>query len=233
MFLKNMLHRVLFVSLFFRFTAVTLKGQSKDAAQQARMAMEASLKRQQASVRLQLSRQTVRQQLKVRSMTTSVAPAVQLSSAWIGTPSSLQCSAVAPEVLMPQIEQAAAQQGVSSDLLRAVAHAESSFVPCATSPKGARGLMQIMPATGRELGLLNPWDPQQSLLAGAKYLRQLLDRYDGNIRLALGAYNAGPAKVDRYGGVPPIEETQAYVRRIMSEFNGGAMLDIEDPEPLQ
>jgi soluble lytic murein transglycosylase-like protein len=93
--------------------------------------------------------------------------------------------------------------------------------------------MQIMPATARDLGLVDPWDPQQSLAAGAKYLRQLLDRYDGDVRLALGAYNAGPARVDRTGGVPPILETQDYVRRILSEFNQSKILDIGDPAAIE
>jgi soluble lytic murein transglycosylase-like protein len=131
-----------------------------------------------------------------------------------------------------RVGQAAAEQGLSPDLLKAVAHVESGFVPCALSPKGAAGLMQIMPATGRDLGLVNPWDPQQSLAAGAKYLRQLIDRYNGDVRLALGAYNAGPARVDQYGDVPPISETQNYVRRILSEFGSSLPLNEPDSIPL-
>jgi soluble lytic murein transglycosylase-like protein len=121
-------------------------------------------------------------------------------------------------VLDPQIDSAASVNDVSPDLLRAVARVESGFVPCAVSPKGATGLMQIMPATARDLGLSNPLDSQESLMAGAKYLRQLLDRYNGDVRLALGAYNAGPGRVDQYRDVPPIQETRSYVTRILSEF---------------
>jgi soluble lytic murein transglycosylase-like protein len=201
--------------------------QDQSRSTQVRSAMEASIRRQKESVQRQIVQQESRQRPKQ-----GVAPAVR------ATPSPVtffapECTISAPEDLQQQIEQAAVEQGVAAGLLRAVAHAESGFQPCAMSPKGAQGLMQIMPATARDLGLVDPWDPQQSLAAGAKYLRQLLDRYDGDVRLALGAYNAGPARVDRTGGVPPILETQDYVRRILSEFNQSKILDIGDPAAIE
>ena len=101
------------------------------------------------------------------------------------------------------------------DLVRAVVQVESGFNPFARSPKGAMGLMQLMPATARQFGVNNPYNPAENVRAGVAYFRQLLDRYENNERLALAAYNAGPGAVDRYGqSVPPYRETQDYVARI-------------------
>jgi soluble lytic murein transglycosylase-like protein len=111
----------------------------------------------------------------------------------------------------------AADHSLSPALVRAVIQAESAWNVRAVSPKGAVGLMQLMPATATELGVNDPFDPVQNIRGGVKYLRFLLDRYDGNFELALAAYNAGPGAVDRYGRkVPPYRETQAYVRKIVS-----------------
>lgn len=111
----------------------------------------------------------------------------------------------------------AGRHGVSAELVSAVIQVESAFNPRAVSPKGALGLMQLMPSTATEYGVLHPFDPDENIGAGVAYLRRLLDRYDGRIELALAAYNAGPGAVDRYGAqVPPYRETQDYVRRIKS-----------------
>ena len=112
------------------------------------------------------------------------------------------------------IEEHAGAQGVSPELVRAVIQVESGFNSKAVSPKGAMGLMQLMPATARELGVSNPFHPDENIRGGVAYLRQLLDRYDSNVELALAAYNAGPASVARYGAVPPYRETQAYVKKV-------------------
>jgi soluble lytic murein transglycosylase-like protein len=105
--------------------------------------------------------------------------------------------------------------GVRSDLVRAVMQVESAFNPAAVSPKGAMGLMQLMPATARQYGVSNPFNPVENVRAGVKYLRELLDRYQDNEELALAAYNAGPGAVDKHGeSVPPYKETRDYVARI-------------------
>jgi soluble lytic murein transglycosylase-like protein len=105
--------------------------------------------------------------------------------------------------------------GVRADLVRAVIQVESAFNPLARSPKGALGLMQLMPATIRDFGVRNPFDPVENIRAGVAYLRELLNRYQNNEELALAAYNAGPGAVDKYGEtVPPYRETQNYVAQI-------------------
>lgn len=110
---------------------------------------------------------------------------------------------------------AAERHEVDPFLVAAVVEAESGFRPQAVSPRGAVGLMQVLPATGSSLGARNLADPHVNLDAGSRYLRRLLRTYDGNLELALAAYNAGPAAVERYGGMPPFRETRAYVRKVM------------------
>lgn len=104
--------------------------------------------------------------------------------------------------------------GVSENLLKAVARAESGFNPNAVSRCGAVGVMQLMPGTARALGVADSYDPEQNIMGGAKYLRQMLDEFGGDVELALAAYNAGPGAVRKYGGVPPYAETQNYVRTV-------------------
>jgi soluble lytic murein transglycosylase-like protein len=113
------------------------------------------------------------------------------------------------------IEQYARAHGVSADLVRAVIQAESNFNPRAVSSKGAMGLMQLMPATARELGVSDPFHPADNIRGGVTYLARLLAKYDNNVELALAAYNAGAGNVERYGNaVPPFRETREYVKKI-------------------
>lgn len=112
------------------------------------------------------------------------------------------------------IEQYAAEHKLNPVLVRAVIEAESAFNPRAVSHVGAMGLMQLMPGTARDLGVVNPFDPEDNIRGGTKYLRSLLDRFDGDVDLALAAYNAGPGAVEKYDGVPPYRETRNYVAKI-------------------
>jgi soluble lytic murein transglycosylase-like protein len=105
------------------------------------------------------------------------------------------------------------------DLVNSVIRAESGFNPRAVSPKGAQGLMQLMPQTATNLGVTNAFDPKANVDGGTRYLRELLERYNFDLVKALAAYNAGPQRVQRYGGVPPYYETRAYIARIVRDFN--------------
>jgi soluble lytic murein transglycosylase-like protein len=117
------------------------------------------------------------------------------------------------------ISQNAAHHNISPELVRAVIQAESGFNRYAVSPKGAMGLMQLMPATARDLGVSDPFHPAENIRAGVAYLASLLTRFKQNVEHALAAYNAGPARVERYDGVPPYRETQAYVKKITRAAN--------------
>jgi hypothetical protein len=119
------------------------------------------------------------------------------------------------------IRVAAAKYSLDPLLLANVMAAESNFNPRAVSRKNAQGLMQLMPETSSRLMVKNPFDPAQNIDAGAAYLKQMLNRFEGNVELALAAYNAGPDRVVQYGGIPPFRETQDYVRRITTRVNQG------------
>lgn len=124
-----------------------------------------------------------------------------------------------PDVYDNIIFKAAGAFGVEHALIKAVIHAESGFDPNAVSRKGARGLMQIMPLNDASLGISNPFDPSQNIMGGTRYLKRMLTRYNEKLALALAAYNAGPSAVDKYNQIPPYEETQIYVQRVMSLYS--------------
>jgi|YNPNPStandDraft_1061719.scaffolds.fasta_scaffold04739_7 soluble lytic murein transglycosylase-like protein len=193
----------------------------QDPYQKARQAMEEAAARQRAAVQameaaLEKQRASVRAQIEaaggegasffLTSWSDPLPPAAVPAE---------PCEPVPPEQIGPLVEQIAQREGLTPDLLRAVIEKESSRLPCAVSPKGAQGLMQLMPETARQLGVRDPFDPAENVSAGARLLRGLLSRYGGDLALALGAYNAGPAYIDAFGTLPPFRETLDYVSGIL------------------
>jgi len=150
-------------------------------------------------------------------------------SATLATPATATASATSTSSSLPagtpyaaEITSAATANGIDPALLAGLVKQESGFNPNAGSGAGARGLTQLMPGTASGLGVSNVLDPVQSLNGGAKYLKQQLDAFGGDVTKALAAYNAGPGAVDRAGGVPPYAETQAYVRDVISTYEGNS-----------
>jgi soluble lytic murein transglycosylase-like protein len=185
-------------------------------AERVRAAMAESLASQRASVRRQVE----------------AAGPVQSSSNAVPFAAAI-CDAISQPEMVRLIDVAARRENVDPLLVREVARQESGFRPCAVSPKGAEGLMQLMPATQIQLQVQNPFSAQESLEAGSKLLKQLLDRYHGDLSQALSAYNAGPARVDAAGGVPKIQETQNYVSEILNRLLPALdirELDVQDPD---
>ena len=122
--------------------------------------------------------------------------------------------------LWPHVQQTALAHGLDPALVDLVIRMESGYNPRAVSPKGARGVMQLLPATARAYGVVDIFNPKENLRGGVRYLRDLLGRFDSDVRLALAAYNAGPDAVERHRGVPPYEETRNYVNTILAAYSG-------------
>jgi soluble lytic murein transglycosylase-like protein len=187
---------ILWLNLFL-FQNVNAQSQ----ADRIRAAMEKSLQQQRASVQKQ-------------------AESAGSSVPW--SPTTLlpepACDPVPLPELSKMIDESAQRNSVDPNLVREVARQESGFRPCVVSVKGAQGLMQLMPETSAQFQVANPVDAKQSLDAGTKLLKTLLDRYKGDVSLALSAYNAGAGSVDRAGGIPDIAETKNYVFSILSRF---------------
>lgn len=168
-------------------------------------AQQASIARQQAAIRQQAAN------LSLRLIPWDDSPPAPLDPP-------TACQPLAEEIVAPLIESAAKAQSVDRELIRAVMEQESGARPCAVSAKGAQGLMQLMPATAQDLQVQDAFDPAQSIQAGAKYLKQLLERYKGDVPHALAAYNAGPNVVDPGGAIPDIPETRGYVEAILQKL---------------
>ena len=127
-------------------------------------------------------------------------------------------SVSSPENLEEYFKEASETYGVDINLLKAIARQESNFNPSATSSAGAMGVMQLMPSTAKGLGVTNAYDAQQNIMGGAKLMAQNLKKYNGDVSLALAAYNVGGGNVDKYGGIPPFKETQNYVKKVLGYY---------------
>lgn len=188
-------------------------------SQDARAVMEESLAkqresiaRQMAAIRAQIGASATEQQPADSFFTVPwVFPATVFSTI-------AQCNPLAPGQIGPLVAEVSRRENLPPELLRAVIEKESGYRPCAVSRKGAQGLMQLMPETAALLGVDDVFDPRQNVQAGARFLKQLLRRYEGNVPLALAAYNAGPGRVEAAGGVPFIRETREYVKAILGSL---------------
>jgi hypothetical protein len=157
----------------------------------------------------------------------AIRPAWSASSPSSGTPQRVQAPSASPAAfpvssakdLNQVVNEASGRYQLDPDLVNSVIKAESGFHVHAVSPKGAQGLMQLMPGTASQLGVPNVFDPRANVEGGTKYLRELMERYNFDIPKALAAYNAGPQRVEQFRGIPPYFETRAYVARIVKDFN--------------
>jgi len=215
--------KLVLVALTLSVWAAAQSQVSADFGARVRAAMNAGIEKQRASVQ--------KQALSVQKQSTGALPVAALPSSGFFTspwPSMAPGASAAPVIqaacdpmpkdkLDPLVQDAAKKEGVSSDLVAAVIDQESAAKPCAVSPAGAQGLMQLMPSVVSDFGVSDPFDAKQNVEAGTKLLKQLLTKYGGDVSLALGAYNAGSARVDREGGIPPIPETINYVRDVLSK----------------
>jgi len=184
---------------------------AEDAAvrqRQVTAAMEESLAKQRAAAQ--------KQPLQHQSSGFFVLPPPAPLGATVPAPAVADCPPLPGPEVDALIADAAKREDLEVDLLQSVAKQESGFRPCAVSAKGAMGLMQLMPATAEQYAVKDPFDPAENVNAGAKLLKQLLKRYNGDRSLALGAYNAGPAAVDAAEGIPQLRETIDYISRILS-----------------
>ena len=184
------------------------------SADAIRAAMEVSIAQQRASI--------AKQAQNALRLDASVAPDAFFWSPWPRKASLAAAGVDCDPLPRSEVDRLAAdastQARLSADLIRTVMEKESGFRPCAVSSRGAQGLMQLMPPTSIDLNVSDPFDPKQNVLAGARYLKQLLDKYGGDVERALSAYHAGPARVDSAGGVPKIPETQKYVLDIVGRL---------------
>jgi soluble lytic murein transglycosylase-like protein len=218
----------------------------------ARQAAESSWDRQRASVERQRA-SVERQRRTVEEQRTSIetqraaagrqreasrpaavvyTPVVQpaATASW-EVAGDTDCRRIPPAEIGDYVEQVARRESLAPELLHVVIARESSFQPCAVSHKGAMGMMQLMPATAADLGVANPFDAEENIDGGARYLSYLLQRFGGDLKLALAAYNAGPRRVDDHRGVPPIPETVSYVSSILRQLRSSLLQARVEPKP--
>lgn len=240
------MNRPRFLTLAFVICALaggSLKAASTLTPEEIRDRMEQSLQRQQRSVdNMAESLSHQRQRRSVESMADSLANQQRSltkqrgaslaadffrPAPWVPAQPALApsgCDSLPSQFIDSLIDSASKTSSVAPELIRGVMQQESAFRPCAVSPKGAMGLMQLEPGTASDLGVKNPFDPADNVLGGARLLRQLLDRYAGDLPMTLGAYNAGSGRVDAAMGVPAIPETIDYVKRILDKLPAASPL---------
>jgi soluble lytic murein transglycosylase-like protein len=175
------------------------------------------MEKQRAAAAIQ--RESVRKQVEMAAPWRGAEPPAESVTEPAAEPAAVpECATIPETELTPLIDSAAQGNQLETRLLRGVIEQESAKRPCAVSVKGAKGLMQLMPATIEQFQVEDPFDAKQNIAAGAKYLRQLIDRYQGDIKLALAAYNSGPGTVDQAGAIPEIKETRDYVEAILKKL---------------
>lgn len=206
------------VTLAFLFTGFVAAQTPTPPPTQQAVGQAASIVAMQAAVEKQKT--AVRAQVGASTPTDGFFTTGWTSPASISIPTFVPtCPAMPTDNLKPLVAEAAKSQGVQPELVMAVMKRESAFYPCALSDKGAIGLMQLMPEVAQQFNV-DPLDPKQNISGGTQYLKQLMTRYKGDVKLTLAAYNAGPQRVDAEKGVPDIPETTDYVDAIMKDLNG-------------
>jgi soluble lytic murein transglycosylase-like protein len=194
---------------------MALAASPEERHERIRASMQSSIEKQKASIRVQAEKANLAPpSLSAPQPDFFALPFPQLS---VPPPAAASgdCDPLPDAELDELVSSSAKAHSLQPDLVRAVLRKESGGRPCAVSPKGAQGLMQIMPATAETLNLADPFDPKQNVDAGARYLKQMLERFNGDLPLALAAYNAGPGAVDKERAVPDITETKDYVSAIL------------------
>jgi soluble lytic murein transglycosylase-like protein len=191
-----------------------LAADAVDPYERIRAAMAESVEKQKASIQVQAHTTRPAPPPATANFFTTPWPALPLPIATLA-----DCDPLPAARLDPLINTSARRYGVKPELVRAVIRKESGGRPCAVSIKGAQGLMQLMPDTAGDLNVADPFDPEQNVDAGTKFLKALLEKFKGDLRLALGAYNAGPNAIDKAGRLPQIPETQDYVADILKSLS--------------
>ena len=191
------------------------------AAEAARLRIERAVAKQRIAVAAMSNSIAAQQRSIARQPRASAADFAEFHARFQSTPPQGMgaCSPMPPNDITALVETAAASTSVSAELIRSVMRQESAFKPCAVSAKGAMGLMQLIPGTAAEMGVRDAFDPEENVLGGAKLLKQLMDRYSGDLSMTLSAYNAGTRPVDAGAGVPMIPETIDYVSRILARLS--------------